>query len=448
MNPQHKAANAICATLVSHGYRALLAGGCVRDMLLGMEPKDYDIATNARPEEVAALFPRTVGVGASFGVMLVMRDEGAFEVATFRKDGPYLDGRHPASVEFRDEREDAQRRDFTINAMFYDTEREEVVDYVNGRADLERGVIRTVGDPRQRFGEDHLRILRAVRFAARFNYVIEAETFAAMREMAELVLTTSAERIRDELVKMLTEGHAKRAFELMDEAGILPILLPEIAAMKGCEQPPEFHPEGDVYTHTLLMLELMEDPSPTLALGVLLHDVGKPPTQTFEDRIRFNNHDKVGARMAEKLLRRLRMPRHDIDRVAWMVENHMRVAVAPEMRESKLKRFVRDEAFPELLELCRLDCLSSHGKVETIEWLKDYIAKLEPDDVKPAPLLTGHDLIAMGYRPGPLFSEILTTLEDKKLEGQLSIREDAEQFVRDTWPVEKASSSRLNDGGV
>lgn len=435
MNPQHKAANAICAVLSGHGYRALLAGGCVRDMILGIEPKDYDIATNARPDEIAALFPRTVGVGAAFGVMLVMRDEGAFEVATFRKDGPYLDGRHPASVEFRDEHEDAQRRDFTINAMFYDPAREEVVDYVHGRDDLRSGIVRTVGDPRKRFAEDHLRILRAVRFAARFDYEIDQDTFAAMRAMAELVLTTSAERIRDELLKMLTEGHAKRAFELMDAAGLLPILLPEIDAMKGCEQPPEFHPEGDVYTHTLLMLDLMENPSPALALGVLLHDVGKPPTQTFEDRIRFNNHDKVGARMSEELLRRLHMPRHDIERVSWMVENHMRVAVAPEMRESKLKRFVREEAFPELLELCRLDCLGSHCKVDTIDWLKDYIANLKPEQVKPAPLLTGNDLIAMGYTPGPLFSEILTTLEDKQLEGQLGTRKGAEDFVSETWPL-------------
>lgn len=440
MNPQRSAAIEICSTLAERGYRALLAGGCVRDMLLGIDPKDYDIATNARPEQIAAIFPRTVGVGAAFGVMRVMRVEGEFEVATFRKDGPYLDGRHPTSVEFRDEREDAQRRDFTINALFYDPVREEVVDYVHGREDLDRGVIRTVGEPRQRFGEDHLRILRAVRFAARFDYEIEPTTFAAMRDMADLVLTTSAERIRDELIKMLTEGRAKRAFELLDAAGLLPILLPEIEAMKGCEQPPEFHPEGDVYTHTLLMLDLMEYPSPTLALGVLLHDVGKPPTQTFEDRIRFNNHDKVGARMAERLMRRLHMSRDAIDRVTWLVENHMRVAVAPEMRESKLKRFVREEGFAELLELCRIDCLGSHGHLETIAWLNEYIANLRPDQVKPAPLLTGKDLIVMGYAPGPIFSEILTAIEDRQLEGLLGTKEGAEAFVRETWPLDNAHS--------
>lgn len=433
MNPQHKAANDICATLVSHGYRALLAGGCVRDMILGIEPKDYDIATNARPEAIAELFQRTVGVGAAFGVMLVMCDEGAFEVATFRKDGPYLDGRHPTSVEFRDEHEDARRRDFTINAMFYDPAREQVVDYVGGRKDLERGLIRTVGDPHARFTEDHLRILRAVRFSARFEYAIESETLGAMREMAALVLTTSAERIRDELVKMLTEGRTKRAFELMEEIGLLAILLPEIEAMKGCEQPPEFHPEGDVYTHTLLMLDLMENPSPTLALGVLLHDVGKPATQTFEDRIRFNLHDKVGARMTDQILRRLHMSREEIGRVTWLVENHMRVAVTPDMRESKLKRFVREEGFGELLELCRLDCLASHRNVETIDWLKGYIANLKPEEVKPAPLLNGDDLIRMGYMPGPLFGEILTAVEDKQLEGGLSTPEEAKTFVRQTW---------------
>ena len=436
MNPQHKAANAICDTLVAHGYRALLAGGCVRDMILGIEPKDYDIATNARPEAIAQLFPRTVGVGAAFGVMRVIRDEGDFEVATFRKDGPYFDGRHPASVEFRDERADARRRDFTINAMFYDPERDQVVDYVGGRDDLDRQLIRTVGNPRDRFTEDHLRILRAIRFAARLGYAIDADTIDAIHHMAGLVLTTSPERIRDEIVKMLTEGGAKRAFELMDETGVLKVVLPEIEAMKGCEQPPEFHPEGDVYTHTLMMLDLMGNPSPTLALGVLLHDVGKPVTQTFEDRIRFNNHDKVGARMAELLLRRLHMPRHDIDRVQWLVENHMRVAVTPDMRESKLKRFVREEAFDELLELCRLDCLGSHRNVETIEWLKHYIANLKPEQVKPAPLLTGDDLIEMGYTPGPLFGEILTAIEDKQLEGELSTREDAEVFIRKTWPLD------------
>jgi putative nucleotidyltransferase with HDIG domain len=436
MNPQHKAANEICATLTRHGFRALLAGGCVRDMLLGCEPVDYDIATNARPEQVAALFPKTVGVGAAFGVMLVMRPEGAFEVATFRKDGAYLDGRHPAFVEFRDEEEDAKRRDFTINAMFYDPLRDELVDYVGGQEDLNREIIRTVGDPRQRFAEDHLRILRAIRFAARFGYDIDPATFDAIRDMAHLVLTTSAERIRDEIVKMLMEGGAKRAFELMDQTGVLKVVLPEIDAMKGCQQPPEFHPEGDVFVHTLLMLSLMDNPSPTLALGVLLHDVGKPLTQTFEDRIRFNNHDKVGARIAEHLMRRLHMSRDEIDRVSWLVDQHMRVAVAPEMRESKLKRFVRQEGFHELLELCRLDCLASHRNLDVIDWLKDYIANLKPEQVKPAPLLRGGDLIAMGYTPGPLFSEILTAVEDKQLEGELGSREGAEQFVRETWPLD------------
>ena len=435
MNPQHREAESICCALTSHGFRALLAGGCVRDMLLGVEAKDYDIATDARPEQVAALFPRTVGVGAAFGVMLVLGEHAAFEVATFRRDGVYLDGRHPSSVEFLDEREDAQRRDFTINAMFYDPREDRVVDYVNGQEDLQAGIVRTVGEPRARFAEDHLRILRAIRFAARFEYAIDSATMDAMKDMAQLVSRTSAERIRDELVKILTEGHPRRAFELMDEAGVLHEVLPEIEAMKGCEQPPEFHPEGDVYAHTLLMLDLMENPSPTLALGVLLHDVGKPPTQTFEDRIRFNNHDKVGARMAEQLLRRLHMSRQEIERVSWMVENHMRVAVTPEMRASKIKRFVREEGFDELLELCRLDCLGSHRDVRTIAWLKQYIAELKPEEVKPPPLLRGDDLIRMGYTPGPLYKEILTTVEDAQLEGKLVTREEATEFVGRGWPL-------------
>lgn len=427
------AAERICKALRYAGHRALFAGGCVRDMLLGVPAKDYDVATSARPEEVAALFEKTVPVGAAFGVSIVVLPEGQFEVTTFRTDGPYVDGRHPSYVEFGGEREDALRRDFTINAMFFDPETEQVVDFVNGREDLKARVIRTVGDPHRRFTEDHLRLLRAVRFAGRLGFRIEPRTFDAVREMAHLVTTTSAERIRDELTKILTEGGARRALELMDASGLLEQVLPEVARMKGVEQPPEFHPEGDVFTHTLLLADMLKGASPTLAFGALLHDVGKPATMTVEDRIRFNNHDKVGAEMSEVICKRLRMSNHDTERVVWLVDQHMRLAHAPQMRESKLKRFVREPGFAELLELGRLDCRASHGDTSTIDWIEQYVANLPPEAVRPAPVFTGDDLIAMGFSPGPLFKQILQAVEDVQLEGQILSKEDALEFVRSRW---------------
>jgi poly(A) polymerase len=437
MDERLSTAREICSILDRHGHRALLAGGCVRDLILGVEPKDYDIATDATPEQVAELFDKTVPVGAAFGVQIVVTPQGQYEVTTFRKDGPYLDGRHPSVIQYTDEEEDARRRDFTINAMFFDPKTEQIVDYVGGQADLKARVIRTVGNPRERFSEDHLRLLRAVRFAARLGYEIEPETFAAIIDMAPLVTTTSGERIRDEIVRMLTEGGARRAFELMDETGLLEQVLPEVARMKGCAQPPEFHPEGDVWVHTLLALDLLEKPTPTLALGVLLHDVGKPPTQTFEDRIRFSNHDKIGAAMADEILRRLHFSNHERERVVWLVDQHMRLAAAPEMRQSKLKRFVREEGFPELLQLGRIDCLSSHGDVEVNDWIADYVHNLKPEEVKPEPLLRGRDLIEMGYKPGPIFSTILQQVEDAQLEGELTSPEDARRFVQENWPLQR-----------
>jgi poly(A) polymerase len=436
MNTEQRAgAEALCATLRAHGHRALLAGGCVRDLLLNTPAKDFDIATSARPEDVEALFNKTVSIGKAFGVIAVMRPEATYEVTTFRRDGPYLDGRHPSTVSFTDEIEDAKRRDFTVNALFFDPEEQRVLDYVGGQEDMARRVIRTVGDPYARFREDHLRLLRAVRFAARLDYVIEPETMHAIRVLAPDVLTTSAERIRDELLKILTEGAARRGFELLDECGLLEQVLPEIAAMKGVDQPEVFHPEGDVFVHTLLLLDKMENPTPELALAALLHDVGKPPTQTFEDRIRFNLHEKVGAEMAEEICRRLRLSRHTIERVRWLVEQHMRLRWLPEMRESKRRRFVREEGFDELVRLCRLDSLASHGDVSTVEWTQDYLANLQPEQVKPTPLLTGHDLIAMGYRPGPQFGRILTAVEDAQLEEQIRTKQEAETFVMKHWPV-------------
>ncbi len=434
MDERRLAAEGICLALAEAGHRALLAGGCVRDMLLGVESKDYDIATDAAPGRVAELFPRHVDVGAAFGVMAVLLPEGAFEVATFRRDGPYLDGRHPSYVEHADERQDALRRDFTANALFYDPLDKTVIDYVGGREDIQAKRIRAVGEARKRFEEDYLRLLRAVRFAARLDYTIEPDTWDALCAFAPSILQTSPERIRDELLKMLTEGAAERAFRLLDASGLLDAVLPEVAAMKGVEQPPEFHPEGDVFTHTLMMLGLMRNPSPTLALGVLLHDIGKPPTQTFEDRIRFNYHDKVGAEMAWEICRRLRMSNEETERVCALVGGHMRLATTPDMRESRRKRFMREDYFPELLELCRLDALASHGRLDTIEWIEDYLTRTEPAQLRPEPLLTGHGLIAMGYAPGPLFGKILHTLEDAQLEGITRTPEEARELVARNWP--------------
>lgn len=435
MNEREQAARNICATLHHAGHRALFAGGCVRDRILGQIPKDYDIATSASASEVIDLFPKTITVGAEFGVVIVIQPEGHFEVATFRRDGPYLDGRHPSWVRFEDERNDAQRRDFTINAMFFDPATDTLLDYVGGQEDLRNHILRTVGEPRERFEEDHLRLLRAIRFAARLNYTLHPDTRAAIIDMAPRITHTSDERIRDELTKTLTEGGARTAFQLLDETGLLMHILPEVAAMKKVEQPPDFHPEGDVFEHTLLMLDRLENPSPVFAWAVLLHDVGKPPTQTFEDRIRFNYHDKVGARMAAKICQRLRMSNHQTERIVWLIEQHMRLAFIPEMRESKRKRFVREEGFDDLVRLCHIDCLVSGRDPWEIKWINDYKNQLEPEAVRPEPLLTGHDLIQMGYLPGPLFAEILHALEDAQLEGALTSPDSAREFIQSRWPL-------------
>ena len=425
-------ARLICARLRAAGHRALFAGGCVRDRLRGEAPTDYDIATDAPASEVLGLFPKTIAVGAAFGVVIVVEGGQHFEVATFRKDGPYLDGRRPSRVDFVDEIEDAKRRDFTINALFLDPEKDEVLDYVGGREDLARGLIRCVGEAAARFQEDHLRLLRAVRFAARFDFAIEADTRAAMVALAPNILKTSAERIHEELEKMLCGGRAKQSLELLDATGLLAQILPEIDAMKGVEQPPEFHPEGDVFIHTLLLLKHLPAPcTPTLAFGALLHDVGKPPTQTFEDRIRFNEHERVGAEMAEVICRRLRMSNEVTGRIAWLVDQHMRLASIPQMRESRRKRFVREEGFDELLALCRLDALASHGHLETIDWIEEYRNNLPEEALRPAPLLTGKDLIAMGYTPGPRFKEVLQSVEDAQLEGAITSTEEARGMAAD-----------------
>ncbi|MGE5569348.1 MAG: CCA tRNA nucleotidyltransferase [Rhodospirillales bacterium] len=429
-------ATRIVERLRESGRQAYWVGGCVRDVLLGREPRDFDVATDARPEEVVALFPRSRLVGAHFGVVLVRNDGDEVEVATFRSDHSYRDGRRPESVVFEtDPRQDVMRRDFTINGLLMDPRTGEVLDFVEGRRDLDARLVRAIGDPEIRFAEDHLRMLRAIRLAARFGFQIEEATFAAIRRLHAKIRLISAERIRDELIRILTEGGARRGFELLDESGLLEDILPEVAAMKGVRQPPEFHPEGDVWTHTLMMLEGMRNPSPVLALAVLLHDVGKPPTFRVADRIRFDEHAEVGARMAVRILSRLRFSNQEIARVEELIANHLRFKDVTRMRESKLKRFMRMENFDEHLELHRLDCVMSHGMLDNYEFLKRKLAEAPREELKPQPLINGYDLIAAGYKPGPLFKQILNTVEDFQLEGRIKTREEALALVRERFPL-------------
>jgi poly(A) polymerase len=412
------------------GHSAYLVGGCVRDILLGAAPQDMDVATDATPNRLLELFPNAQKVGAHFGVVLIGRGESQVEVATFRSDHSYADGRHPVSVDFEtDPKQDVIRRDFTINALMLDPTTGEVLDYVGGQEDLRRRLLRAVGDPGRRFTEDHLRMLRAVRFAARLNFDVDAATLEAIRRLHGLIRAVSAERVRDELIRILTEGGARRGFELLDEAELLSDILPEVAAMKGVEQPPEFHPEGDVWTHTLLMLEGMRNPTPTLALGVLLHDAGKPPTFSVADRIRFDGHVEVGTRMATRILARLRCSNEMIRQVEALVANHLRFKDVRRMRESTLKRFLRLERFEEHLELHRLDCLSSHRNLDNYEFVKAKLEELPPEQLKPPPLITGHDLIREGYRPGPPFARMLEAVETAQLEGRIRTPEEALSLV-------------------
>ena len=430
-----KAATSIVKALRHEGFEAYLVGGCVRDLLLGREPADYDVATDATPVEVAGLFPESIAVGAQFGVILVPKNGLKVEVATFRSDMGYSDGRHPDRVVYsKTPQEDVQRRDFTINGLLMRHDNGEVLDFVGGQQDLRAGVIRAIGDPELRFAEDKLRMMRAVRFAARFGFEIEPNTFRAIRRHVKEIQQVSPERLREELTKMLTEGAARRAFELLDETWLLRQVLPEIAAMKGVEQPPQFHPEGDVWTHTLMMIEqLAKGASPTLAWGVLLHDVGKPPTfQSAEetgDRIRFNHHVDVGVKMAEAICRRLRFSNEDIGQIAALVENHMRFGAVEAMKKATLKRFVRLPRFDEHLELHRLDCLSSHRHLDSYEFVQHFLDETPPEQVRPVRLITGDDLLAMGFPPGPKFARILSSVEDAQLEGQLKTKEEAMEYA-------------------
>src|SRR5579863_3489769 len=429
-------AEQICATLRAQGHQAYFVGGCVRDLELGRNPADYDVCTDARPDRVQELFPHSLAVGAKFGVILVVEGGQQVEVATFRSDIGYSDGRHPDRVVYSDTpEEDVQRRDFAINGLLLDPATGEIRDYVGGRADLRAGIVRAIGDPYRRFAEDKLRMLRAVRFAARFGFQIDPDTMAAAQSLAPQITQVSPERIREELTKLLTEGTARRGFELLDETGLLAVALPDIARMKGVEQPPQFHPEGDVWIHTRMMLEkLQPNCSPTLAWGVLLHDVGKPPTFAAATgpgtRIRFDGHVEVGARMAEHICRELRFSNEDIEQIESLVTNHLRFKDVKEMRAATLKRFVRLPRFEEHLELHRLDCLASHGSLEAYAFVQKFLVETPPEKVYPPKLVTGDDLKSMGLIPGPRFKEILLAVEEAQLEGRLHDRESALQFAR------------------
>jgi len=424
-------AREVAARLRAAGYEAWLVGGCVRDRLLGRPVHDRDLTTNATPRELRRLFPDALEVGAHFGVVLVRRGGAEVQVATYRSESSYRDGRHPDEVRFEtDVRADLARRDFTINALLEDPFTGEVVDHVGGLQDLEARRIRAIGDPRRRFSEDHLRMLRAVRFAAELGFEIEPATFAAIRELAPAILRISAERIRDELTRILTGNAPRRGFELLDQTGLLEPILPEVARMKGVEQPPEYHPEGDVWTHTLAMLGHLRGSPLDLAWGCLLHDVGKPVTQTFEDRIRFSGHEKAGAEMARRILERLRYPKELVQRVEWLVAQHMRFKDALKMSDATFKRFVRQPGFETLLELYRIDLAASGRSMENYEAVLARLASIPPEALHPPPLLRGRDLVAMGYAPGPAFSRALKALEEEQLAGRIRTREEAEQFVR------------------
>jgi len=420
----------IVRTLKKNGHEAYFVGGSVRDLLLRKKPKDFDIATDAVPKRVAKLFKKTVPVGAQFGVMLVVLDNLPFEVATFRTDEGYRDGRHPTAVRFASAQEDALRRDFTVNGIFFDPLSRRVMDWVEGEKDLRKKIIRAIGDPKKRFAEDKLRMLRAVRFASVLGFKIEAKTFASVKRFAPQIKAVSQERIRDELIKMFTGPHPGLALKLLDKAGLLKEVLPEVAKMKGVQQPRAFHPEGDVFRHTALLLEQLKNPPPVLAFGCLLHDVGKPATFRRADRIRFNGHDRVGAKMSEHILTRLRFSNDLKDKIVACVDGHMRFKDVKSMRESTLKKFMQRGTFETELEQHRIDCLASHGDISNWRFLKKKIRSLTKEEIRPKPLISGHDLLALGYQEGPVIGKILRAVEEAQLDGKLSAKDEALRWVR------------------
>jgi putative nucleotidyltransferase with HDIG domain len=436
----------IVRKLQESGFVAYFAGGCIRDALRGTAPKDIDITTSAKPDQVQGMFRRTIPVGLQFGVLLVLEGGWEFEVATFRSDGIYLDGRHPEFVEFSTPEKDAVRRDFTINGIFYDPIEDKLIDFVGGREDLARKLIRAIGQPRERFAEDRLRMLRAVRFAATLGFEIESGTWSAIRTEASEILAVSPERVRDELLKILSDARRLRGFDLLDQSGLLGVILPEVEALKGCEQPEQFHPEGDVFVHTRMMLGLLEpEASGPQALSVLLHDIGKPPTRTFDaadQRIRFSGHDRVGAEMAEQVMTRLRFSRHENSEVVEAVRNHMVFKDVQQMRPAKLRRFMARPNFGVELELHRVDCAGSHGDLENYRFLVDKATEFAREPLIPPPLVRGDDLIALGLKPGPRIGELLEAIQTAQLEGEVRTREEAFELLRRLEPGLKVRGER------
>ncbi|MGO9063052.1 MAG: CCA tRNA nucleotidyltransferase [Candidatus Binataceae bacterium] len=428
-------ARAIIGRLRDQGFVAYLAGGCVRDRILGVKAKDFDIATDARPEVVQGLFANTIPIGAKFGVVVVVIEGDAFEVATFRADAPYLDGRRPSAVHFGTLEADAMRRDFTIGGMYYDPFADRVIDLVGGRRDLRAGIIRAIGNPRERFAEDRLRMLRAIRFAARLNFTIEPATMDAIRRAAPAITEVSAERIGDELVMIMTEGNAASGMELLRHSGLIRTLLPEVEALIGCEQPANYHPEGDVYRHTMLALSMLEyGCTETLAFGVLFHDIAKPPCREVKgDKTTFYGHTERGAEMATGILQRLKRSRFVQTRVAYLVHYHLRLGDAPKMRPSTLKRMLVEEGFAELLSLARVDALASNSYLGFYHFCRNAMNAHAPEQLRPPRLIGGNDLIAMGFSPGPAFKAILKEVEDLQLDGELKDRDQALAFVRDHY---------------
>ncbi|MGH7890882.1 MAG: CCA tRNA nucleotidyltransferase [Thermodesulfobacteriota bacterium] len=429
--------------LKNSGYKAFCVGGCTRDMLMNIPPREYDITTSATPEEVSNIFPHTIPVGVSFGVILVLIGHYRFEVATFRKDEGYSDSRHPDYVTYStDEEEDVLRRDFTINGMLYDPIGEEAIDYAGGIDDIRDGIIRTIGVPLDRFSEDKLRLMRAVRFASRYGFAIERDTYGALKELAPRINLVSAERIRDELVKIITQRNPGDGLKLLRESGLLRYILPEVDIMHGVEQPPEFHPEGDVFTHTCLVLDKIYEntgglASPELAMGGLLHDVGKPPTFSVSDRIRFNGHDKLGADMSREICRRLKFSNKQIELIYELVRDHLKFKDVFYMKKSTLKRFIGMPDFDEHMVLHLADCLASHGSTEAYDFVMKKFEELKDEEIKPEPLIGGKELIEMGYKPGPIFTEILHFVEEAQLEGEITSRSEALELVSRKYPIGK-----------
>ncbi len=429
----------IVRRLQKSGHEAYFVGGCVRDLLRGAEPGDYDIVTSAKPDEVYPLFSRTVPVGMRFGVVIVVEEGHNYEVATFRSEEDYGDGRRPSHVEFTTAEDDSRRRDFTVNALLMDPLAGSIIDYVGGKEDIERRLIRTIGSAQERFAEDHLRMLRAVRFAANLGYEIDIETLDAIKLNAPAIHRISAERIRDELTKLLTRGGARRGMEILVETGLLAEILPEVYALRGVEQPPQYHPEGDVWEHTLRMLDLLlswkgQENDDRLAWAVLMHDVGKALTRSEnETGIHFYGHVREGEKIAEKLMRRLKFSRRDMETILALIHCHMLFIHVQEMRPNRLKRFLRMPDFDLHLELHRLDCLGSHAFLDNYEFCKSKLMEVRADELHPPRLLNGDDLIAMGFSPGPLFNEILRAVEDAQLDGEISTSEEARRLVRKRW---------------